>query len=254
MKNAYQRRCRVLTGLLLLASAAIADADASDAVADSDCVILLHGLARQARSMKPLAQAFAARGYSVQNVDYPSRKLPIEQLSALAVEQGLAQCPPDGEVHFATHSLGGILVRLYLANNELARLGRVVMLAPPNQGSEVVDKLRSVPGYTLVNGPAGAELGTDARSVPLNLGPVDYELGIIAGTKTFNPILSLLLPNPDDGKVSVERTKVSGMTDFITLHRTHTFMMKADDVMAQAVTFIETGIFDHDHHPGVKRP
>ena len=143
-------------------------------------------------------------------------------------------------------TLGGILVRYFLEKNELPRLGRVVMIAPPNKGSQVVDMLRDIPGYELFNGPAGVQLGTDENSIPLTLGPVAFPLGVIAGTRTFNPILSLSLPNPDDGKVSVENTKIEGMIDFIEVPHTHTFIMRAEIVIEQVEYFLKNGSFGHD--------
>ena len=213
-------------------------------LAQADCVVLLHGLARTAGSMKKLVAPFSAEGYQVVNVSYPSRKKPIEELAPLAVDKlGIEQCADNSTVHFVTHSMGGILVRYFFDNQSTGRLGRVVMLAPPNKGSQVVDKLKNTPGYKLMNGPAGMQLGTDQKSVPSQLGPVEFELGVIAGSKTFNPILSQFLPNPDDGKVSVANTKAIGMDDFITLPVTHTFMMKSKVVIAQAVHFIKHGSF-----------
>jgi hypothetical protein len=170
----------------------------------------------------------------------------IETLAPIAVRRGLDACPPDSVIHFVTHSLGGILVRYYLQQEEIGNLGRVVMIAPPNQGSGVVDSLRGVPGFALINGPAGMQLGTGDDSVPLTLGPVDYEVGIIAGEETFNPILSQYLENPDDGKVSVENTKVEGMTDFLILPESHPFIMKSRAAIEQSLTFIGTGKFNHD--------
>jgi hypothetical protein len=78
------------------------------------------------------------------------------------------------------------------------------------------------------------------------LGPVDYEVGVIAGTRTFNPILSQYLQNPDDGKVSVESTKVQGMTDFVVVPVSHPFIMKSSAVIKQAFSFIKTGRFAHE--------
>lgn len=218
----------------------------------ADCVVLLHGLARTSSAMKHMAKPFDAAGHQVVNVNYPSRKDSIENLAPLAVKtMGFDQCDSSDTVHFVTHSMGGILLRYYLAHNELSasgtKLGRVVMLAPPNQGSQVVDKLKNAVGYQLFNGPAGMQLGTDVNSIPMQLkkfGAVDYDVGIIAGSKTFNPILSQFLPNPDDGKVSVENTKLAGMKDFIALPVTHTFMMKSKSVIEQAVHYIKTGSFN----------
>lgn len=215
--------------------------------AADDCVILLHGLARTADSMSVIESSLQDDGYRVVNIGYPSRTQKIEWLAIDAVESSIEACGNDiQQIHFVTHSLGGILVRYYESVNRLEDLGRVVMLAPPNQGSEVVDNWKDVPGYELLNGPAGMQLGTDPESLPLKLGPVSFELGVIAGTRTLNPILSLSLPNPDDGKVSVERTKVEGMTDFILMPHTHTFIMRADSVIHQIRNFLAHGQFDHE--------
>jgi hypothetical protein len=120
------------------------------------------------------------------------------------------------------------------------------MLGPPNQGSEVVDNLKNTPGFELLNGPAGMQLGTRTTDIPKTLGPANFELGVIAGTQSINLILSSFLPNPDDGKVSVESTKVDGMHDFVALPTTHPFMMKNDAVINQTVYFLKHGKFKKD--------
>ena len=118
------------------------------------------------------------------------------------------------------------------------------MLGPPNKGSEVVDKLAGLPGFKLVNGVAGLQLGTDAASVPNKLGAAEFELGVIAGTKSVNWMLSLLIPSTDDGKVSVDSTKLEGMKDHIEMPVTHPFMMSDKKVIAQVIGFLETGQFE----------
>lgn len=138
---------------------------------------------------------------------------------------------------------GGILVRLFLKENKRDDIGRVVMLGPPNQGSEVVDHLKNMAGFKLLNGPAGMQLGTGPTDIPKSLGPVNFELGVIAGTRSMNLILSTLLPDPDDGKVSVQSTKVEGMKDFIALPTTHPLMMNNDEVIQQTLFFLKNGKF-----------
>ncbi len=217
----------------------------SAVIAAPECVVLLHGLARTSGAMEALEQSLTAQNYKVINVDYPSREKTIEQLAPEAIAEGLGYCAQveADVIHFVTHSMGGILVRYYLENFEIGKLGRVVMIAPPNQGSEVVDKLANVPGFALVNGPAGLQLGTDPDSLPANLGPVNYPVGVIAGNRTFNPILSQFLPNPDDGKVSVARTKVDGMADFVVVNVSHPFIMQDETVIEHSITFLRTGSF-----------
>ena len=217
------------------------------ATESNECVVLLHGLTRGAGSMKVLEKRLALEGYKVVNIGYPSRKYPIEVLADMSVGQGIAECQKTtvSKINFVTHSLGGILVRSYLKSNECNKVGRVVMLGPPNQGSEVVDKLKGFPGYKLLNGPAGMQLGTKLFDIPKSLGPVSFELGVIAGTQSINPILSALLPYPNDGKVSVESAKVEGMLDFVSMPTTHPFMMKNADVIDQIICFLKQGKFQN---------
>ncbi len=217
----------------------------------NDCVVLLHGLARSHHSMTPLKKSLSHEGYYVVNSEYNSLDAPIEQLAPRAIDSALGQRPQgSNEIHFVTHSLGGILVRQYLQQaqnvppNQRAKIGRVVMLGPPNQGSELVDKFVTVPGFNKLNGFAGRQLGTDDNSKPNNLKDIDVELGIIAGSKSINPILSLFLPGQDDGKVTIESTKLDGMKDHLILPTTHTFMMRNAAVLAQVNYFLANGQFE----------
>lgn len=195
--------------------------------------------------MEDMGEALSLAGYRVINVDYPSRKHDIKTLAETYIPQALTECRlfQANKVHFVTHSLGGILVRYYLSNNTIGELGRVVMLSPPNQGSEVVDELKNWPGFYKLNGPAGQQLGTDENSIPLKLGKVEFELGIITGSKSINLILSMLIPGDDDGKVSIERAKVEGMSDFLVVPHSHPFIMSCEDVIQQTRHFLQHGQF-----------
>jgi triacylglycerol lipase len=228
---------------ILMATIAIA----SQASGAQEEVILLHGLCRTSRSMRPMERALTQAGYRVLNVDYPSRTAPIQKLADDAIGKALNRCQEDGatKIDFVTHSLGGILVRSYIARHVIPSLGRVVMLAPPNQGSEIVDRLGSFWLFKKFNGPAGNELGTDKNSVPNQLGPANFPLGIIAGDRSINWINSLMIPGPDDGKVSVQRTKLAGMADFLVLPATHPFIMRNREAIRQTIEFLRTGRFDH---------
>ncbi len=210
---------------------------------NQQCVILLHGLARGKRSLAKMTNALENAGYATVNYAYPSRQYVIETLSENAITAALAQCNKHTRIHFVTHSLGGILVRQYLAKHDLANLGRVVMLGPPNKGSQVVDKLKRVPGFKAINGPAGLQLGTDENSVPNTLGAANFEVGVIAGTRSINPILSTLLPGQDDGKVSLSHTKLDGMADHIALPVTHPLMMDNPRVIKETLHFLQYGSF-----------
>jgi pimeloyl-ACP methyl ester carboxylesterase len=214
-------------------------------VSGKEAVILLHGLARSDKSMAKMASALTAEGYDVINVDYASTKAPINTLAAEAIGPALAEAKvrQATRVHFVTHSMGGILVRQYLKAHPIERLGRVVMLGPPNQGSEIVDKLGDTWIFSAINGPAGRQLGTKPDSLPNQLGPVDFDLGVIAGDRSINWINSLLIAGADDGKVSVERTKIKGMKAHLVIHATHPYLMKNPRAIRETVHFLREGKF-----------
>lgn len=229
-------RCLLLLSVTLLSATSVAD----------ECAIVLHGLARTSSSMDAMAEALGEAGFTAVNIDYPSREYPIEELAPMVIGEGLVLCAAAGadeKIHFVAHSLGGILVRKYLKDKEIENLGRVVMLGPPNQGSKAVDELRDVPGIDWVNGPAGRQLGKGEESVPLALGPADFELGVIAGNRSIDPITSAVLDNPDDGKVSVEDTKLEGMDDFIVVEHSHAFMMRLEEPIKLTIRFLKSGKF-----------
>lgn len=212
----------------------------------SDLVILLHGAGRSPRSMGRIAKALTKQGYQVHNLGYPSRRLPIEGLVEYLGEQ-ITKIQPGShaKIHFVTHSLGGIVLRYFLKHNSLPNLGRVVMLAPPNQGAALAEIFRKLPFYGWILGPVGAQVGTDPDSIPNTLGPVDCEVGVIAGNRSFNPLFSPLIPGPDDGRVAVESTKLIGITDFLVLPCIHPLIMNYRQVIRQTIHFLSQGHFDH---------
>ncbi|MFH1008495.1 MAG: alpha/beta hydrolase [Candidatus Latescibacterota bacterium] len=205
----------------------------------------MHGLARTEKSLSKLEHYLESMGFSVINMGYPSREKTVPELSEDVMPAAIEQCVAmhASKIHFVTHSMGGILVRYFLAHNAVPNLGRVVMLSPPNKGSEVVDKLKDTPIFKWINGPAGTELGTDEGGIVNRLGAPHYEVGIITGDRSINPILSLLIPGSDDGKVSVESAKLQDMKDFLVVHKSHPLIMNDDNVLQQVAAFLRKGVF-----------
>ncbi|MDY6822693.1 MAG: alpha/beta fold hydrolase [Thermodesulfobacteriota bacterium] len=208
-------------------------------------VVLLHGLARGSASMKPMARHLTGHGYGVVNMGYPSTKKDIHTLAATVLPEALAACRQNGArtIHFVTHSMGGILVRCYLGRNIIAEPGRIVMLSPPNHGSEVVDRLKANPLFCWFNGPAGQQLGTDSSGITHKLGPVNRQIGVITGDRSVNLLLSRLIAGPNDGKVSVKSARLPGMADFRVIHATHPFIMRNRLAIGHTLAFLETGRF-----------
>jgi pimeloyl-ACP methyl ester carboxylesterase len=207
-------------------------------------VVLLHGLAGTSRLLRKMERALQKAGYATLNLDYASRKRPIEALVE-DIHPSIAEFSESvGGLHFVTHSMGGILARAYLARYRPARLARVVMLGPPNNGSEVADLLKDLAPYRAFFGPAGQQLGTQQSKLLPELPPPHCAVGIIAGNRTISPVSSLfILPRPNDGKVSVASTKLEGMTDHIVLKTSHSLMMLHRGTIDQTISFLRDGRF-----------
>jgi len=210
-------------------------------------VVLLHGLARTSGSMEDMEEALSREGYQVWNIDYSSRKYKMPELAAMVREQIISKTSGAEKIHFVTHSMGGIIVRYIQRYDPLPNIGRVVMLSPPNHGSEVVDFLGNTWPFEFINGPAGSQLGTDEKGIPQNLGRPGFETGIITGDRSINWINSLIIPGEDDGKVSVNSAKVEGMSDFLVVHVSHPFIMKDKNIIMNCICFIKNGRFKQVH-------
>jgi pimeloyl-ACP methyl ester carboxylesterase len=241
----------VLAATLFLSSCRAVSPPAGLISPNYDYVILLHGLGRTSRSMDDMATYLDSLNYSVINIDYPSRLYPVDILVRDYISSTVKeQCvDPNVRIHFVTHSLGGILTRYYLKHYTNDHIGRVVMLSPPNKGSELPDSFSDVAGFSAIMGPTAVSLGTSSNSVPNSLGPVTHEVGVITGDRTVNPFYSYIIPGKDDGKVSVERAKVDGMKDFIIVPNSHTFIMTDDSVLRQTAHFLRYGRFDVTNTP-----
>jgi len=235
----------LLVGMLLIPL----NLNASDepVLKNKEHVILLHGMARSKLSMQPLEEFLTEKGYSVINTGYPSTTETVEILADKYLADMVAQCIQKGadKVHIVTHSLGGVVTRQYLQNHSLLKGSRIVMISPPNKGSELADLFRDLSIYKWLNGPAGQVLGTKPESLPNTLAPIEGEIGVITGDGTLNPLYSWLIPGDDDGKVSVERAKLDEMADFIVVPSSHSFIMRHPEVLRQVVFFLKNGVFEH---------
>jgi triacylglycerol lipase len=207
----------------------------------TDSVVLLHGLGRTAASFARMRSALTADGYRALALDYPSTCHDLPSLTAI-LRPRIAEIAraTAGDLHFVGHSMGGLLARSLIADARPQRLGRLVMLGPPNRGSEIADRLRHVGLYRRLLGPAALSLGT--TTVPVWPDP-DYPVGVIAGTRSIDPVGWLMLPRPNDGRVSVAGTRIPGLQGHLVLPVSHALMMNHRVVIAQTSRFLATGVF-----------
>jgi rhomboid family GlyGly-CTERM serine protease len=210
------------------------------------CVILLHGLCRSSLSMEFIERALKQSGYAVLNLDYASTRKSITDIALDDTAKAVSMCRRQGyeQIHFVTHSMGGIVVRRYLQDRQLPEGSRIVMLAPPNQGSELMDwAVASFPRLSRLAGPGASQLRTGNQTLLARLNPVSAQVGIIIGNTSWNPYFSNMLPGGDDGKVTVEGAKLAEMTDFLIAPCNHTTILLNPMIQRQVVNFLEHGRF-----------
>ncbi len=205
-------------------------------------VILLHGLRHTRWSMRKMEGALTDAGRRVFNLGYPSGQAPVDDLAKLIWTTAVDRFGDERVFDFVTHSLGSIILR-QIAIDHPGVVRRAVMLAPPNNGSELVDAFQRFALARWIMGPAGQQLGVTDNSLPQRLGPVDFCLGIIAGIKPDNPISRYFIPGDEDGRVSLESTKVDGYRELKIVPYGHFYLMRVDEVIRQTVHFLENGSF-----------
>jgi pimeloyl-ACP methyl ester carboxylesterase len=207
-------------------------------------VVLLHGIARTSRSLRRVERALQASGFATLNLDYASRKKPLEAL-ATDIHPVISDfASTKAQVHFVAHSMGGLLTRVYVARYRPAALGRVVMLGTPNGGSEVADLLKRLAIFRAFYGPAGQQLTTEQDDGLTSLPPPDYAVGVIAGIRSIDPIASrFILPRPNDGRVSVQSAKLANMADHVTVKASHTGLVRHRVAIDQTIAFLQDGRF-----------
>ena len=211
---------------------------------DAERVVLLHGLGRTETAMLLLENSLAGAGFEVHNLGYPSNDESPDALVARIGSEIDACCGSGGRrVHFVGHSLGGLLIRAYLARNRPASLGNVVLIGTPNGGSELADIEEGLPG-TMVEwaGPTAQMLGTGHDDFPASLPPPDYNVGVIAGTRDAL-VTNEWLPLPNDSMVSLESARLEGMSDFRTFNLTHWGLRNNAAVAEATIGFLNEGRF-----------
>ncbi len=210
-----------------------------------DGVVLLHGISRTALSFRKMQVALERAGFATLNLDYASRRKPLEALAEdihPAIQRFADRI--GGSVHFVCHSMGGLLARVYMARHRPKHLGRVVMLGTPNSGSEIADRLKNFGAYRAFFGPAGQQLGTKRDdAIKALFPPLDYPVGIVAGNRSIDPLAGTMLPKPHDGRVSVKNTVIDGMADHIVVDTSHPWLVRNSVAVAQTIAFLQDGTF-----------
>ena len=214
----------------------------SPVLENKEVIVLLHGLGRDNKSMWLLASRLEDADYHVHRIEYSSLdQQPAEIVTDISKQINKCCLGQFKKIHFVGHSLGGLIIRAYLQQHKVDNLGRVVLIGTPNKGSEVADHFSDSWLIELL-GPTAQSLGTGKNSFPNSLLPPYYPLGVIAG-ENDSILKNLIIPEKNDGLVSVSSAKVEGMTDFILINTSHSMMRYNSEVAEQTIEYIKNGSF-----------
>jgi hypothetical protein len=215
-------------------------------IKEKELVFLLHGIGKGAYDMAAIAKRINNAGYAVLNWDYPSTDHTLAELADQLAKE--LERFPEYKIHFVTHSMGGIVVRTFLSNHEVERMGRFVMIAPPSQGAELAEFFCDWPIYKYMLGPAGQELkpGESGKCVAAGIPPCEF--GIIAGGVGRSIGINPLLPGDNDGTVTVESTKLEGAQDFALVPYPHSVIQMMPKTAELTLRFLETGQFQPEEN------
>lgn len=237
-----------LLSALLISSCSVSSARFSHAIALrplNECVVLVHGLWRSGFAMNSIASDLEEHGYDTVSIDYPSTQLEIPVLAERHLSDGLNECREKGakHIHLVTHSMGGILARQYLQTKRLPKGGKVVMLSPPNQGSELSEKFGDSWWYKWIVGPAGISLSQKRNGIIPRLKEIEEPVGVIAAYRNWSLWPESWLPTPNDGTVSVQSMRLAEMDDFVLVNSGHAMMRFNRETQYQIRHFLAKGTF-----------
>lgn len=207
-------------------------------------LILVHGINKSSKVLTGLEKFVGKQGFEVLNIDYPSTKFPIEHLIDIVhlhIHQKLQQ--EYSNVSFVGFSMGGLIIRAYLHKYKISNLGKVVLVGTPNQGSEVADFLKNNKLYQKLYGPAGQQLITEQEEFSEIFGSVYYECGIIAGSLPLDPCFVFMRGKPNDGKVTVESTKIENMRDHVIVKVPHWYQSRSKKIWFNILHFLKHSSF-----------
>lgn len=226
-------------------------ANANDEVAElveqkssgDETVVLLHGIGRGRASLWLLDTRLQQAGYKTLNYPCAAQSESLEdiakQLCVFISEKVKTQ-----KYHLIAHSLGNLVIRIAFKHGYPDGLEKIVMLAPPNRPTELARALRDNPIYKWFTNDEGWLLASDDFYSQLPVPNVPF--GIIAGNRGQ----AFMLTEPNDGVITVESTKLEGMSDWIVVPQAHTFIMNSRIVAELCVSFIKQGKFDHHINEG----
>jgi len=203
-------------------------------------VIVIHGIIRSSKSFGRMTAKLKQCGYEVFPFDYPSTRIQIPE-AAEYLHRVINSLEGTEQIDLVVHSMGGLVVRSYLAKHHDRRIRRMVMIGVPNRGARMADRMKQNVIFKTVFGPAGQQLVSNPNGLVGKLPTPDFPFAIISGARGSMNGYNPLIPGDDDGTVGVASTRLPGAADFMTVNALHSFLVYRDDVIGATAHFLQTG-------------
>jgi pimeloyl-ACP methyl ester carboxylesterase len=230
---------------VLFAAAAVpiyAEVDGNDH--SRELVVLVHGFGRTGYNMGFLKNYFVEQGYAVWAPTLPTAFRSVDACAGILAKKLADRDSIEAyeRVHFVGHSMGGLIIRRYLADHDLPNMGKCVLIGSPNGGTPLGAIARKwLPPLTWIS-PAyqSFQPGGVPITHPMHNPPPDF--GAIAGDGG-GLLLGRLIDTVNDGRVPVDSVPFPGMTAFILLHYHHDEIHHKKETADLIARFLETGLF-----------
>ncbi|MFC1490864.1 alpha/beta fold hydrolase [Candidatus Latescibacterota bacterium] len=213
----------------------------------NEAVILIHGFGRTGRDMKKLETFLRESGYHTECPTLPTTLLTVKECTAIFEHDFPAIAEKYDTLHFVGHSMGGLIIRQFLSENSVPKLGRCVLIATPNQGTAIAGFAAKYFNFSLKIFKSIEDFQPGGMIFPSPAHFPEPEIGVIAGTGTTYMFLGKFLDGADDGLVPVDAVSFPGMKDFVVTPYGHNEIHKTEEVAVLVRTFLQNGTFDADN-------
>lgn len=204
-------------------------------------VYLLHGYAGWGKQMNLIKKTLEKdSSFSCEIFAYPSMSTDIDTIAKNLYEKILSD--DVDSISFVTHSMGALVVRAmyqYLdSTTRFPHIYRIVMIAPPNQGSPVADFVSQFELLNRIGGPNLENLTTDEETGASKYPVPSCEIGIIIGTRS-----TPLLKGENDGLVQAEDAKLGVEQDMVFVKSLHQTLLSKKEVAKFVYNFLKNRQF-----------
>lgn len=208
-------------------------------------IYLIHGYGGLGLEMEKIREAVQNEGFTTEIYVYKSLIDDVDSVSLNLIQT--IQKEKFDTVSFVTHSMGALVVRsMYEKLDSLSGfpfVHRIVMIAPPNNGSPIADFFSQFKFVKYIIGPNINNLTTNKITGASKYPIPTCEVGLIAGSFGGKRGFNMFINSDNDGVLIPENTKMGIEKDVVFVKSWHVGLLFNKKVIRYVNNFIQQGKF-----------